>query len=533
MNKIAKYLNQHIVGNVFDSPAILENYATDRSIMRIMPQMVAIPESTDDVRRIVKFMNQLAIKGIKMPITVRGSGLDKTGADLGEGLILSTEHLNKIQEIDDHSRLVRVQAGVTLGQLNSALALYGLTVPIFADQRETIGGLIANFITDPGAGKYNGIYYYVDCIEAVLSDGDSIQTSRASRYFVDRKKGGTSFESAVFRGIDNLLAENETRLNDLASRGTLDSAGYQMVTQVVRDRTKSFDLLPLFYASQGTLGVITEVILRCEIYAPEIKHFVAAFESVNAALSYIRAITPLVPAELTLYDARMFKKAAEHGKDPALFAPKFNDGYFVLIGFDDKKRKTQKKLKKCLKMLPNNAAAIMETQDNTIDFQRLQSAVLSYLNDDAKGERVSIVDDFYVPSEHLSAFLTDMRVLEKTYNLELPVFGSYSTSNYSVRPDFQLSSIQDRQRILQFLDDFNSLVNEHGGSITGGAPEGRTKAIVVNGAHSAVEMTIYRKIKEIFDPNGILNPGVKTGANTRATVIKYLRTDTNRGISTE
>ena len=523
MNKIAKYINQHIIGNVFDSPAILEAYATDRSALKITPRMVAIPENTSDVRRIVRFVNQLSKKSVHIPIAVRGSGLDKTGADLGTGLVLSTEHLNKILEIDDHSRLVRVQAGVTLGQLNSALALYGLTVPVLADPRETIGGLIANFTTDSAAGKYNGIYYYVDCLEAIISNGDAIQTSRFSRRHLARKTELTSFEGEIYREIDHLIEDNDELVTELGNRATIDAAGYQMVTQVVRDPVKSFDLLPLFYASQGTLGVITEVILQCQVLQPKVRRFIAAFESIAAAESYIQDIMPLIPEELNLYDARMFKACANHGKDPALFAPKFNKGYFVLASFDNKSHQVKKKLKKCLKLLPDNAAAVTETDDNTTDFERFHSAILSYLNDDVSGERTPICDDFYVPSEHLSNFLTDLRDLEKTYKQELPVFGSFSTSNYSIRPDIQLNTVEGRQFILKFVNDFDSLLREHGGSITGGAPEGRLKAMVVNKNYSDDEVNLYSKIKDIFDPEEIFNPDIKLGATTNATV-RHLRT---------
>lgn len=524
MNKIAKYINQHIIGNVFDSPSILEAYSTDRSALKITPRMVAIPENTSDVRRIVRFVNQLSKKSVHIPISVRGAGLDKTGADLGTGLILSTERLNKILEIDDHSRLVRVQSGVTLGQLNSTLALYGLTVPILADPRETIGGLIANFATDAAAGKYNGIYYYVDCLEAVISNGDAIQTSRYSRRHLSKKTDLTSFEGQIYREIDQLIEDNIDLVTDLGSKSTIDAAGYQMISQVVREPVKSFDLLPLFYASQGTLGVITEVILQCEILQHKTRHFIAAFESIGAAENYIQEVLPLIPEELNLYDARMFKACAAHGKDPALFAPKFNKGYFVWVGFDDKPRKLSKKLKKCLKLLPDNAASVTETDENTTDFQRFYSAIASYLNDDVSGERTPICDDFFVPSEHLSNFLTDLRNLEKTYDQGLPVFGSFSTSNYSIRPDIKLNTVEGRQFILKFINDFDSLLREHGGSITGGAPEGRLKAMVVNEHFTDEEIALYKKIKDIFDPEEIFCPDIKLGATTNSTV-RHLRTN--------
>ena len=78
MGKIAKYLNQLTVGNVFDTPEILEEYATDRSALKIKPKFVAFPESTDDVRKLMRFFNQLAAKDIKVAVTARGAGTSDT-----------------------------------------------------------------------------------------------------------------------------------------------------------------------------------------------------------------------------------------------------------------------------------------------------------------------------------------------------------------------------------------------------------------------------------------------------------------------
>ncbi len=523
VNKIAKYLNQHIIGNVFDSASILEAYSFDNSALKYTPQMVVIPENTSDICKTVKFINQLSNKSIHLPITVRGSGLDKTGADLCDGIIMSMEHMNKILEIDDRSRLVRVQAGVTLGQLNSALALYGLTLPILGNPLDTIGSLISNFVTDNAAGKYNGIYYYVDQIEAILSDGDPIQTARISRPHLSHKTSLTSFEGEVYRELDRLIDENSALISELSNRSMIDASGYQMVTQVIRDATKSVDLLPIFYGSQGSLGIITEAILRCEVFQPDVSHFVAAFESVGAAQDFIQDIMPLIPQELNLYDARMFKAAVDNGKDPALFAPKFYKGYFVWAGFDEPYRKASKKMKKCLSLLPHNAAAVMETAENTNDFRRLKSAIRSFLNDDLRGERVPLMDNFYVPSDKLANFLTELRSLEEVYEQELPVFGSFSTSNYSVRPDIQLNTVEGRQFVLKFIKDFDSLIREHGGSITGGAPEGRMKAIATNEHLSDEEINLYSEIKRIFDPNGIFNPDIKLGADEKD-IVRHIRT---------
>lgn len=166
---------------------------------------------------------------------------------------------------------------------------------------------------------------------------------------------------------------------------------------------------------------------------------------------------------------------------------------------------------------------MVETDDNETDFKRFYSAITSYLNNDVRGERVAVADDFFVPSDHLANFLTDLRDMEKTYGQELPVFGSFSTSNYSVRPDIQLNSVEGRQMILKFIKDLDSLLREHGGSLTGGTPEGRLKAILTNEQLSEQEKALYSEIKDIFDPESIFNPEVKLGAVSSQTV-RHLRT---------
>ena len=522
MNKIAKYLNQHLVGNVFDRPEILSAYATDRSIVKIEPKMVVVPENTNDVRRIVRFVNQLATKNVKLEIAVRGSGLDKTGADLGPDLLVSMEHMNHIQEIDERSRLIRVQAGATLGDINDALSLVGLTLPISADPRETIGSLISNFSSEA--------YYYTDCLEAVISTGDVIQTSRFSRRGLNRKEGLTSTEGTIYRDLHGLIEDNFDIVSDLSRKNTIDGAGYQMITQVYREKGHTFDLMPIFFAAQGTLGIITEVIMRCELLPEEPVHFAAAFNSAEDAISYANEMKPLDPYKIDFYDARIFATSANSGKDTTLFSKKFENGYIIIVAFNERARKSNKKIAKCLKRLPETAAAVVETEENTTDFSRVQSALISFMNDDLRGERAPVVDDFYVPADHLKDFLKDLRTQEKIYNLPLPLFGSFLNSNYSVRLDIRINSVDGRQLAVRAIKDFASLLGDVEGSLTGGSPEGRTKAIMTNGLLSDGELELYQKIKDIFDPNHIFNPDIKLGAELKDTV-KSLRTSNNIGIT--
>ena len=231
MGKITKYLNQLIVGNVFDSPEILDLYSTDRSALKIKPKFVAFPESTEDIRKLLRFFNQIAAKDIKVSVTARGSGLDQGGADLSNGIIISTEKMNRMLEIDPRERLVRVQAGMTLKELNTALSVSGLTIPVGGHDNETIGGLISNYPLDLYAGKYGGIYAYIERLEAVLANGECLQTSRLKKYTVAKKTTEKSLEGDIYRRLAKLLKKHEALISELDEKH-LDLAGYQMLTKV-------------------------------------------------------------------------------------------------------------------------------------------------------------------------------------------------------------------------------------------------------------------------------------------------------------
>lgn len=530
MNKIVKYLNQHIIGNVYDKPSILEAYSTDRSILKITPRFVAIPQNTDDVRRLIRFANQLSEKGFNLPVTVRGSGLDKTGADLGSGLVISTEKFDSVLEVDERSRLVRAEAGVTMEKLQAVLAEHGLTLPVECHPKETIGGLIASSPVNPLAYQNNGAYYYVDRLEAVLATGDCIQTTNFTLRGLARAKNLPDFEGSIYRGLDEILNEDFDTVEDLGTKEPR-SYGYNMVTQVFNTRRRTFDLLPLFFGSQGTLGVITEVILRAEPMDHTPTRMLVGFRSIRPAMEFLQIAAEHQPSAIDLYDARIFANAAESGKEIEILQPLRGKSYYLVATFTGHPAKVKRKLKKIVRYLPENTTVAIENPDNINDFIELDSALSAYLNDDNPGQRTPIVDGAHIPIEQLSNFLVELKTMEEAYGFDLPLYGSCTTEDYTVRPALDFTTIDGRQSLVKFLTDYHHLVKDHEGSLVDGGGEGRTKGAVINEDYSEVEKELYLKIKKAFDPNNILAPEVKLGAD-RANLLRHLRTTTTSGVIT-
>ncbi len=522
MGKITKYLNQLIVGNVFDTPEILETYSTDRSVLKIKPKFVAFPESTDDIRKLLRFFNQVAAKDIPASVAICGSGLDESGADLSSNLVISTEKLNRMLEIDPRERLVRVQAGITLKELNTALSVSGLTIPISGHNGDTIGGLIANAPADNWSGKYGGITSFVERIEVVLANGEYLQTARMKNYYVAKKAVEKSLEGDIYRKISKLLKSKETVIEEIDKATERDKSGYPNISKVKRKDT--LDLMPLFFGSQGTLGVVSEVILRAVPLSKKPARLVATFKDIVAALDFAYEIKKLRPREINLCDLKIIQEARESGKNLDGVIRKLEDGFVIFASFDEKINNCLKKISVLQKKLPRGTKLILESPENTLALNEFENALPVYLNSPKNGERVPILTDFYLPAHTVESFMQDLEILKQKLNLDLALFGSYMTDNYSLRPRFNLEDKDFNKKAATFLRAGAYIINRQGGKLAGGVPEGRLKAVVTNTEIKEAEKDLYEEIKKIFDQNNILSPDVKLGANSKFTLTHFRAT---------
>lgn len=518
MGKVAKYLNQLTIGNVFDSPDVLEAYAQDLSALKVKPKIVALPESTEDIRKIMRFCYQLAGKGIKIPVTVRGSGLDEMGADLSNGLVISTEKLDRLLESDKRERLVRVQAGITLKELNTALSIHALTIPIGGHENETIGGLISNCPSDSYSAKYGGIMNYVERIEVVLPNGDVLQTNRFNGRVIARKSKERTLEGNVYKKLSDIINANVDLLKEIYKNNN-GSAGYPMITQ--SKKGGSLDLTPLFFGAQGTLGVITEVILRAVPIKSQIKRVVATFEEFDVAQKFLDLLNDMKPKELNLYDIKITKVAEESGKRLSEITKKMDTGYVVFAKFDSHNNSRLRKIQSIKKVLPKNSQLIVESPKTEAEINEFENSLVIFLNSTRTGERVPLVTDFYLPAGSLPRFIEDLKMLEKSLKLDLSLYGSYSASNYHLRPKFKIDDPDFSKKAVAFLRAGSYIIEHEGGSITGGSPEGRVKAIVTNEEMSDSEKGLYSAVKQIFDRYDIMNPAVKLGADSKFTITHF------------
>lgn len=517
MSKVSKYLNEHLQGEVTVRQAIRREFSHDASILKVAPEMVIYPRLTSDIRKVARFSYQLAEKGHKLSITPRGAGSDQTGGAVGSGIILNfTAHMDAILEVDAKQRLVRLQPGVTFKTLNQALRLHGLWVPAYPRSHaySTIGGAIANNSSGVFSGKYGSIFQYVKQLEVVLSNGEVLQTGRLSKRELNKIKGEQSFEGEVYRNIDNLINDNDEALDKLAI-DVRDNIGYNLVD--VKRRDGSIDLTPLFIGSQGTLGIVSEVILQAEPIPQQPLVGAVAFASMNDTRDALDFLGQLNPAVLEVIDARVVERAVQNGYKYDFYTEATqNDNKIeaiVVMEFDDDSGRAKKKIaKKIEKYFKESSAYVVLEQDDskTIDIRLLENLpALATIPENGGLTEFGALSGVYVAPDQLEAFMNAIQELEKKYKVELPLVGHATQGVYEARVQLDMTKPADRQKALKLVAEWAVMVYAHGGHMIGEAGEGRLKSIFAYKEVGKEITQLYSAVRDIFDPLGTMNTGVK------------------------
>lgn len=535
MSKVALYLQGHLAGGLTLRKDIRTRHSYDSSVLSVTPDIVAYPRNTNDIRKVLRFSWQLAEKGHGLPITPRGIGTDTTGAAIGRGINLDlSRHMNAVYEYDSKQKLLRLQPGATVQAVESALRLQGANVPALADGRGTVGGELALNRSHRLTAKYGRIGEWVDKMEVVLDDGEVIQTGRINKKELKRRTGWQGREGDIYRGISGVLEDHASLIASIRSGEYIPQGGYPGIADVVA-KDGSVDLAPLFVGSQGTLGVISEVILKTLFVSKSVTNAAIAMKDPEAARDILDKLIALAPAFVEYYDGRLLTQSIADGNSYAWLGGLKTVGAVLVFGFDEFNEKLrQRQMKKALKLFQKfdgEAAILTPDKHDDASLQALRSVAEPHtplpLHDD-RG-RVPLVEGFFVPQARFEEFVKGLAALEKNLHVELPIAGSPITGHFTILPTLSLHKVGDKQKVFKIIDELGALLSSIGGDLVSGNGEGRLLSRFARLSWSEEYTQMVGEIKRIFDPHGILNPGVKSDVQLKSLVAE-LRSDNSIGI---
>lgn len=516
MNKVAAYLNGHLTGQVLTNDAVLTMCETDGGVLLRRPEMVARVAHTSDIRKIMRFCTQLAEKGHILPVTARGQGADVTGAAIGEGLVIDMGYrLHHVRGIDVSQQLIHVQAGMSHAAVNAVLSTHrGLAVPEISSEGGdgTIGGAIAGGAAASSPGARLPLFAEsVQQLEVVLSNGEVLQTGRLTKREVAKKKGLSTLEGDIYRQIDALIEDNQELIDRLGAGGH-DTAGYASIGRV-RGRDGSIDLTPLFVGSQGTLGIISEVIIKAGFANPDVAVVTAAFAELADAQSALDAAAALGATQANMIDGRVLMRAAMEGKTAA-WAPKeaYAGGVIVAVFAEFSERKRARVVKRFLREIAELRPVLAEQHEGEATRVGEYSDVVGFSRSPSQAHAVcpGALSGIWMPAERRDGFLKELRRIEAEIGVLLPVLIDGVHGFIELLPVLDMHKVSERRKFLQLLAEIARVVPDYDGSMSGRGGDGRLITAVTWPLLPDDERQLYAAVRRIFDPHGILNPGVKT-----------------------
>ncbi|MBL0057385.1 MAG: FAD-binding protein [Chitinophagaceae bacterium] len=441
---------------VFVDEESLNHYAHDETEnLHFLPDIVVKPGTVQEVSAVMRICNEYRI-----PVTPRGAGTGLSGGALPHlgGVLLSTEKLNRIIGIDERNLQVTTEPGVITEVLQNAVKEKGLFYPPDPSSRGScfIGGNIAENSGGPKAVKYGVVKDYVLNLELVLPTGEIIWTGA------------------------NVLK---------------NSTGYNLTQLVV--------------GSEGTLGIVTKIVLKLLPHPKYDLLMLVPFGSLEKAGEAVSAIfrAGFTPSALELVEIDALRIVSRFVDSTAV--PVGDDvAAHLIIEVDGNHPET------LMNEMESIAALLADYGSGEIFFadDAQQKAELWKLRrrvaEAVKIDGYTIEEDTVVPRAELPALIRGVKELGRQYDFEAVCYGHAGDGNLHIRikkPGSQFSL--DNPDVIPALNALFKLVKSLGGTISGEHGIGLVQKEYMGIVFDEVSLELMRGIKKLFDPNQILNRG--------------------------
>jgi anaerobic glycerol-3-phosphate dehydrogenase C subunit len=503
--EIHKYLSTLLEGEVLVDRLTRLLYSTDASIYEIEPKAVVLPRTVEDVLRVVKFAGEEGV-----PVFARGGGSGLAGESLGPGIVLDfSKYMNHILEVNETENFVRCGPGVVLSVLNAALARRG---KVFgpdpaSGSRCTLGGMLGN-----NAAGVHSVYYGVTrdqvlALEAALPDGSLHSFSREKR---ERAKGEPKddFHRALVDPLVGLLQDSQPLIEEKVPRTRRNTCGY-LLDGVLRNG--EIDLTRLLVGSEGTLALITQA--KLSIYdLPQARALVLLhFDDLDKAARAVPLLLSLEPCAVELMDRWVIKATRQAFPEYAPLLP--GDLVALLLvefageSADDVEGRAEeaKKITESARLASGASMALdAASQDRLWQMRKSVTPALVRLPGDKKA--IPFIEDTAVAPEQLAEYIQGQKKIIDTYGLEAAIFSHAGDGLCHTRPLVDLRSSEDVEKMPKIANEVYNLCLSLGGSISGEHGDGLSRSQFIPRQYGAL-YDVMCKVKDIFDPQNIFNPG--------------------------
>lgn len=483
---------------VYDDAGTRAMYSSDASLYRISPRAVVRPRDTGDVAAVLE-----VCRGLGVPVTARGAGTSVAGNAIGPGVVLDfSRHMNRVLSIDPDARLAVVQPGVVQAVLQQTAAGHGLRFgpDPSTHSRCTIGGMIGNNACGARSLGYGRTSDNVAGLELLTATGERVRTG-----YDERGRATADGAAAALESLREVMAQHLAVARTEFGRFGRQVSGYA-VQHLLPER---FDLTQALVGSEGTLSVLTEATVRLVRDPAHRVMVVIGFDDIVRAGEAAPAVVDHGPTACEGLDSRLvdvLRRRRGQGSVPDL--PRGGAWLFVEFSGEDREEVIARAIALAREGLGLESRLVADAS---------RAASLWRIREDGAGlagrapsDRPAWAgwEDAAVPPRSLGSYLRSFDELVTEYQMTSAPYGHFGEGCMHVRLDYPFERPDGTRVFRSFLKSAAALVAEFGGTLSGEHGDGRARSELLPEMYSPAAIELFGKVKAVFDPGNLLNPGV-------------------------
>ena len=476
-------------------------YSSDAGLTRIPPLAVAFPRTPEQA---IAAFDLARAHGV--PLTARGGGTSCASNAIGPGLVLDfSRHMNRVISIDPEARTATVEPGCVGSTLQAAAAEYGLRFgPDPSSQnRATIAGMVANNACGPHAtawGRTSDNIISLDCVDG-----------RGRRFTAT-----TSHDAALsdVPGLASLIDSHLAPIRTQLGRFKRQVSGYSLEHLTPEGGR---NLAAMLAGTEGTLVLILSITVRL-VPLPDAPVLAAlGYRSMIEAADDVPALLTHSPLAVEGMDRRLVDVVRAH-KGPGT-VPALPDGEgWLLVEVGAPGEDVTASLERARALCADSAAI-----DTVVYPPGAQASALWRIRADGAGlggrtppdgegggdqQAWPGFEDAAVPPENLGAYLRDFTALMEEFDIDGLLYGHFGDGCVHVRLSMPLETPEGVAHSRAFLQSAARICAAHGGSVSGEHGDGRARGELLRFMYSPEMLDLFARVKHVFDPDNLLNPGV-------------------------
>lgn len=508
--RIQADLRGRIAGDVRCDDVFLQLYSGDASVYQVRPLGVVRPRTVADVSACLEYASD---KGI--PVHSRGSGTGTAGGALGGGLILDfSRYLRRIVYVDE--TMVRVQPGIVHERLNDHLRTAGRTFGPDPGVSETT--TIGSMLAVDGAGshwlKYGCPSHHVLGLQMVLADGQILEIGREP---LDDSKAPNAHprKRQLVHAVSRLIRAKANIIEQNRPKTVVNRAGYH-VWDILDEAT--LNLAGLIAGSEGTLGIITEARLATQVLPACRGVALLMFPSLDSAARAALLVRHYQAVACELMDRRHLSLAREIDDRFESLIPE-NAEAALLVELDGEDRSEVGERLRALtddiwdrRRLAFGARRGMGNDELETYWALANNVRPTWYRMKGAVRPLPVIDDVAVAPETLPEFLVRVQNVLKRHEVTASIVGHAAQGQLTIRPFLDLADSNGPSLVRRLAADLYKEVVDAGGTIGAERASGLSRSAFLQNQYGRL-YDVFRQLKELFDPEAILNPGKVVGAD--------------------